>query len=134
MHGFDDQAAHEEWDDTVDDDEATVHGHEYPTVQVIIRQSVRWTYREPRVVPNTLAGLMGLGLGDITSDQDEALAAYRHRLRPVTSVGLPSISAQTRHAGGRQYRYTGIKSDGFTLAASGAYLSFACPLIGSGAR
>jgi hypothetical protein len=81
-----------------------------------------------------LAGLLGLALGDITTDQDEDLDAYRHRLRPTTSISLPSISAQTRHAGGLQYRYAGIKSDGFTLESNGAYLGLRCPLIGSGYR
>jgi hypothetical protein len=134
MLDFDDQAAHEEWDDEVDDDVATLHGEEYPTVQVIVRQSVRWTYHEPRCKPNTLAGLLGLALGEVTTSQDGALDAYRHRLRPLSSVSLPSISAQTRHAGGLQYRYTGLKSDGFTLEANGAYLGFRCPIIGSGSR
>jgi hypothetical protein len=134
MADYDAQAAHEEWDDAVDDDEAQLHGEEYPTVQVITRQSVRWDYHEPRTKPNTLAGLMGLALGDIETDQEGILLAWRHRLRPATSVELPSIGAQTRHAGGLQYVYTGVKSDGFTLEANGAYLGFRSPLVGSGFR
>jgi hypothetical protein len=134
MADYDTQAAHEEWDDAVDDDEAQLHGQEYPTVQVITRQSVRWDYHESRCKPNTLAGLMGLALGDISTTQEGILLAWRHRLRPISSVSLPSISGQTRHAGGLQYLYTGIKGDGFTLEANGAYVGFRCPLIGSGYR
>jgi hypothetical protein len=134
MADYDAQAAHEEWDDQLDDDEATLHGEEYPTIQVLTRQSVRWTYHEPRTKPNSLAGLVGLALGDIATTQESGANAWRHRLRPTGSVNLPSISAQTRHAGGLQYRYTGIKSDGFTLEVNGAYLGLRCPLIGSGFR
>lgn len=135
MRDFDDDSAHEEWDDLVEDDAPLVHGKEYPTQQEIVRQSVRLTYREPRTKPNTLAGLMGLALGSITSVKDGAANAWRHKLVKTASVSMPSISLQTRHARGSQYRYTGTKSDGFTLqGAGGPYLSFETPLIGSGSR
>lgn len=134
LRDFDDASPHEEWDDLVDDDAPLVHGEEYRVVQAIVRQSVSLTYREPRAKPNSLAGLIGLALGSITSVQDGMAAAWRHKLTKAASVQMPSISLHTRHALGSQYRYTGVKSDGFTLAANGAYLSLSVPLIGSGSR
>jgi hypothetical protein len=134
MRDFDDATPHEEWDDLVDDDVPLVHGEEYRVVQALVRQSVRLTYREPRTKPNTLAGLIGLALGSITSVRDGTAGAWRHRLSKAASVQMPSVTLQTRHAMGGQYRYTGIKADGFTLAANGPYLSLSAPLIGSGSR
>jgi len=134
MRDFDDASPHEEWDDLVDDDAPLVHGQEYRVVQQIVRQSVRLRYREPRTKPNSVAGLIGLALGSIASVQDGTANAWRHRLSRGPSVQMPSITVQTRHALGSQYRYTGVKSDGFTLAANGAYLSLEARLIGSGSR
>lgn len=134
MRDFDNETPHETWDDLVEDNEGLLHEAEYPTVQEIVRQSVRLTYTEPRVKPNTLTGLLGLALGTITSTQDVGATAYRHKITPASPVALPSINAQVAHMGGILYQYTGLKVDSFTLRNSGAYLSFACPLIGSGTR
>lgn len=131
---FDDASGHEEFADMVQGDTDVVTGFEFPSVQEIPRQGVTLAYTETRVKPNTLAGLMGLTLGTITSTQDGILDAYRHRISPSSSVALPSIGAQTLRDGGVQRQYTGIKSNGFTLASNGAYVRFSCNMVGSGTR
>ena len=99
-----------------------------------MRQSVRWTYTEPRVKPNSLAGLLGLSLGTIASTKDGAFNAWRHKLTPASPVALPSIGAQIAHQNSSQYEYKGVKANGFTLWRNGAYLTLESPLIGSGTR
>lgn len=134
MLDFDHATPDVSWDDLVEDDDTLVHNYEYATVQEIVRQSVRFTYTEPRTKPNTLAGLLGLALGTISTIQDGGAAAYRHKLTPAAPMSLPSINVQIAHYWSGQFLYTGIKADSFTLRNNGSYLSFACPLIGSGAR
>ena len=134
MREFDDASSHEEWNDVVEDDDQLTHGTEYPTVQEIVRQSVSFTYAEPRVKPNTLAGLMGAALGSVTTVQDGSVAAYRHALAPSGPLDLPSFAAQIAHMASSQFLYTGLKADSFSLRNNGAYLSFSCPLLGSGSR
>lgn len=131
---FDDASAHEEWDDeqAYNEDVAT---REFPNKSEIVRQSVRLTYTESRAKPNSLAGLMALALGSVTSAQDAALIAYRHSLSPAAANALPSIGAQVKRENGRQYKYTGIKSDSYTLSYNNqGYLQLVVPLIGSGSR
>ena len=134
MTDFDDDSPHEEWDDLVEDDADLSHGYEYRTVQEIVRQSVRWTYTEPRTKPNSLAGLLGLALGTVASTKDGAFNAWRHKLTPASPIILPSIGAQIAHQNSSQYEYKGVKADGFILRRNGAYLTLESPLIGSGTR
>ena len=134
MLEFDDASAHEEWDDDVEANEAVINNAEFPTYQEITRQSVKIAYNEPRAKPNSLAGLIGLTLGTVVSAQDGVLVAYRHKLTPASGVALPSIGAQVKRDNGRQYKYTGIKSDGFTLGQNKGHLDLAVRLIGSGTR
>src|SRR5262245_7155058 len=82
MKDFVDDAAHERWEDVIADDDGVLHGAEYPTVQEISRQEWQLTYREPRTKPNSLAGLLGLTLGGVSSVQDGGTMAHRHRLQP----------------------------------------------------
>lgn len=133
MIEFDDASAHEIWDDQIFNDGDLV-GFEFPRKQQIARQSVRINYTEPRAKPNSLAGLIGLSLGTVTTAQDGALTAYRHKLTPANRLSVPSIGAQVKHDGGRQYKYVGIKSDGFTLSSNDQFLSLTVPLVGAGKR
>ena len=134
MLEFDDASAHTEWNDLIVGNEDVVLSKEFADKQEIARQDVRINYTEPRVKPNTLAGLVGLTLGTVASTQDAALTAYRHKLTPANAFSLPSIGAQTKHESGRQYDYKGVKSDGYSLSLNDAYLQFASTLIGSGTR
>jgi len=134
MRDFDRASTQDLWDDVLEDDDAVLHNTEYPLRQEIVRQSVRFSYTEPRVKPNTLAGLLGLALGSLTTTQDGSVTAYRHKIVPASPLALPSINAQVAHTAASQYLYTGMKSDGFTLRNNGAYLAFTCPLLGSGSR
>src|SRR5262249_47228347 len=85
MLDFDDHSPHELWDDLVESDEPFIHNDEYPTMQEIVRQSVRFTYTEPRVKPSTIAGLMGLALGSVESTRDGTARAWRHHLIMASS-------------------------------------------------
>jgi len=134
MLDFDDASAHADWDDTIQADTDVITGREFISVQEIVRQSVRLTYTEPRVKPNTLAGLMGLCLGTVATTQDGANLAYRHKLTKAASVSLPSIGAQIKYDGGDQREMRGLKGESFTLSINGPYLQFASTLIGSGYR
>ena len=133
MLEFDDASAHEEWDDGLAANDDVVN-QEFATRQEIARQGLRINYSEPRAKPNSMAGLMGLALGTVASVQEAALVAYRHKITPAAPASLPSIAAQTKHEGGAQYKYTGIKGDGYSLGINGPYMNFNCPLIGSGSR
>lgn len=133
MIEFDDASAHEVWSDRVFNDGDLV-GFEFPRKQQITRQGLEINYTEPRAKPNTLAGLIGLTLGSVTSVQDVLLDAYRHKIVPTARHSVPSIGAQVKHDGGRQYKYHGIKSNGFTLAMAEDFLSLNVPLVGSGHR
>src|SRR5919108_3164909 len=135
MADFDDASPHETWDDLVETDEPMVHDDEYATIQEIVRQSVRMTYREPRVKPSTIAGLMGLALGDVVSTQDGTARAWRHDLQMASNpLNLHSISAQTCHQKANPFTYTGLKADSVALQNNGPYLALSVPLIGSGTR
>lgn len=131
---YTDSAAYEEWDDTVQGNNDIITGYEFTTHQELVRQSMRFTYTEPRTKPNTLAGLMGLSLGTVATVQDGALTAYRHKLTPAGSTALPSIGVQTLRDGGVQRKYHGVKGDGFQLTENGPYFQFQSTLIGSGSR
>lgn len=134
MTDYTDSASYEEWDDTIQGNNDIITGHEFTTHQELVRQSMRFTYTEPRTKPNTLAGLMGLSLGTVTSTQDGALAAFRHKLTPAGSTSLPSIAAQTLRDSGVQRRYNGVKGDGFQLNENGPYFQFQSTMVGSGSR
>jgi len=122
------------FDDTIQGDDDVQIGNEYQTKQEIVRQSVSGSYKEPRTKPNTLAGLLGLSHGTIVSAQDAALTAYRHKITPAAPLSLPSIGVQGKFENGRQYHFTGIKSNGYTFERNGAYWSFETNMVGSGKR
>lgn len=134
MTDYADAAGYEEWDDLIQGNNDLVTGQEFTTHQELVRQSVRFTYTEPRTKPNTIAGLMALALGTVTTTQDGALAAYRHKITPAGSTSLPSIACQTLREGGVQRMYPGIKADGFQLSESNAFWQFQTTLVGSGTR
>jgi len=131
-----DEASVEQWDDTVTDDADLITGYEMVTQQEIPRQSMRMQYTETRTKPNSVAGLLGLTLGTVATTQDGSLTAYRHKITPATSLGIPSVAAQTLRDGGTQYLYPGIKSDMCEIALEQAqpYIRLQAQLIGSGAR
>jgi hypothetical protein len=134
MQDHNEESGAEVWDDMIQGDTDVVTGHEFRSQQELVRQGMRLTYTEPRVKPNTLAGLMSLCMGSVTSTQDGVLTAYRHKITPATSVSLPSIGAQTLRENGVQRKYHGVKGEQFTLSHNGAYLQFVCQMIGSGHR
>lgn len=132
---YDDASAHELYDDTIVANTDVVTGKELISHQEMPRQSVRINYNEPRVKPNTLAGLMALTLGTVASTQDGILIAYRHKITPGVGTAIPSIGAQAKHgSNGVQYKYTGMKSESFTLSDNAPYFRFQSGLIGSGHR
>lgn len=134
MLDFDDASALEVWDDTFQNNTDVISGKEFITISEMPRQSMRVQYTEPRVKPNTLAGLLALTLGNVVSTQDGALEAYRHFITPGSAVQLPSIGVQTKRDNGAQFKYTGVKADSFTMNENGPYWSGQCALIGSGTR
>lgn len=134
MIEYPDTTAHEVYDDMVQANSDMVTHYEFSTHQEIVRQSVRIAYEEPRLKVNTFAGLLALTLGVPVTTQDGVLTAYRHKLIPASSTGLPSIAAQVKRDGGSQYKYTGIHADGFVLSNEGAFWKGASNLIGSGTR
>jgi hypothetical protein len=131
-----DEASIQQWDDMIADDADLITGFEGITQQEIARQSVRFTYTETRTKPHTLASMLGLTLGTIVGTQDGALAAYRQKATPGSSLALPSIGVQALHDGGVQYKYTGVKADSCELSMTQAepYLRSSTVLIGSGSR
>jgi len=80
MKGFE---ATIDWDDKVQDDKDAITGQEFGTDQEFITQAVKLSYKEPRAKPNSLIGLAALALGDITSTQDGAYTAYKHKINPL---------------------------------------------------
>src|SRR5690348_2782639 len=66
-----------QWDDTIISDAGNITGTEFPTHQELVLQSVRLPYEEPQARPNTLAGLMALALGTVSTTQDSSFTAYR---------------------------------------------------------
>ena len=132
---YDGASAHELYDDTIVTNADVITGKEFISHQELPRQSVRINYNEPRVKPNTLAALLGLTLGSITSTQDGILIAYRHKIVPGSGVAIPSVGAQTKHGdNGAQYKYTGIKSDNVVFSDNAPYCRCQSALIGSGTR
>src|SRR5262249_19592946 len=111
-----------------------VTGKEFISVHEIPRQGLTLAYKEPRVKPNTLAGLLSLCMGTVAATQDSSFVAYRHRISPASAISLPSIGVQTKRDGGIQRKYTGVKGDSFTISNNGPYFSFDCSMIGSGTR
>jgi hypothetical protein len=134
MLDYDDASGLEQWDDTHQTNQDVISGHEFITFSEIPRQSMRVTYTEPRVKPNTMAGLLALTLGNIATTQDGATTAFRHYITPANAVSLPSIGVQTKRDSGVQRMYTGVKADSFTLSENGPYFQAQCALIGSGSR
>lgn len=132
MYGFDSDPP--SWPDDMADDGGEINGGEFPTLQEILRKKVEIDYSEPRVKPNTLAGLAALVLGDVTATQDGVLVAYRQRIKPVAhATALPSIQVEVLD--GTQWAYKGVV--GKSLKISGkedGFIAADCKMIGSGTR
>ncbi len=133
MKGF--ESIDVEWDDEVINDKEEVTGTEHGTDQEINTQGVKFSYKEPRAKPNSVAGLAALALGSITSTQDGVEVAYKHKIVPVgIGTALPSIQAEHKK-GGLQYAYKGVKANSFKLSGeAGGYVAMESELIGSGTR
>ena len=136
MTDIDDATVHEVWEDTVTGAAVIRLGQTLPTSQAVQRQRIRIPFTQPRVTPHTLAGLLGLAFGQVTSVQQPFLTSRRHALVPTSLVTSPSLSAMTGHQGHTYYQYGGFKPAGWTLSwtTSSPYLAFTMPLVGSGSR
>ena len=124
-----------EYPDVLDSDKEEHTGTEHGTDQEIIESRFKAVYSEAKVKPNTLAGLLALVLGDITSTQDAALEAYAHKIVPVTvGTALPSIQLEHKR-GGIQRAYTGVRGESIKIAGTaGEFISCEVELMGSGSR
>lgn len=133
MHGFDSEPA--KWDDDVISDQGTITGNELATTQEIFQQKVMLTYSEPRARPNSLAGLAALVLGSVTSVQDGALVAYRHKIVPIgINSPLPTIQAEEIF-GGIQKAYKGVIGKSLSIEAEeGGFIKLTAELEGNGSR
>lgn len=132
MHGFDSDPA--DWSDDVADDGEEISGSEFPLVNQIIRQRVEIPYDEPRVRPNSLAGLAALAFGSISTTQDPGQTAYRHAITPI-AVGTPLPSIQAEEKRGQQYAYKGVIAKSLKLSGKeDGFIALSCPLVGSGTR
>lgn len=132
MRGF---TAEITYDDVVDNDKAEITGAEFGTTQEILEQRVKISYKEEKAKPNSLIALAALALGNITSTQDGAYTAYKHKItRVAAGTALPSTQAEAK-IGGPQYAFKGIKCN--TLKISGKEsggVSIEAGLIGAGDR
>lgn len=124
-----------DWPDTVISDKDMITGYEFGTDQSIAFQGFEFPYKEPRAKPNTIVGLAALTLGALTSTQDGAFTAYRHKITPAAAGStLPSIQVEHKK-GGIQYVYTGVKSKSLKLSgAEREFISIEAHLMGSGNR
>jgi hypothetical protein len=144
MTDYDDASPHITWDDMVQTNTDVLTGREFPTHQEIARQSVTFTYTEPRTKPNTIAGLLGLAMGGIpVASKDPNANAWRHRLTMGGATSLPSMSIRALYdrpqydaatGTGTIFRYDGMKVSTITLSNNGAYWQLAATLMGSGIR
>jgi hypothetical protein len=115
-------------------DKEGVTGYELPTDTVIELKDWVLDFTEPKLKPNTLAGLAALHFGSMAVTQDGAIVAYRHKATPVAAgTALPSIGG-IYSEGGYQEIAKGIKSNTFSLKNNGAWWSLPCQLMGSGTR
>ena len=123
------------WDDMVVNDKGEVTGKEHGYDQELIGQGVKFTYKEPKVKPNSLAGFGALALGAITSTKDGAYSAWKHKITPVAvGTALPSIQLEELF-GGLQYAYKGVKCNTLKISGEeGGLLQMEAGLIGSGTR
>lgn len=124
-----------EYPDLLDTDKEEHTGTEHGTDQEIIERRFKGVYSEPKAKPNTIAGLAGLVMGGITTTQDSALEAYKHKIIPVAhGVALPSIQIEHKR-GGIQKAYRGVMGNSLKIAGeAGGFISAECELIGSGYR
>ena len=121
--------------DTVSSDEEHVHGSELATTQEIIEQRFKASLGIPRARPHDLATLIGLAGGAVTSTQDGAFNAWRHKVVPVAAdVELPSAHLIQR-LGTVQQGHKGIKADSVKVTFTpGEMLKVDSELIGDGSR
>lgn len=132
MKGFDAEIT---WPDIVGNDKEHITGTEHGTTQVIEETRCAIKYSEKQLKPNTLAFIAGLCMGSITTTQDAALTAYKHKIIPVTvGTAIPSCKADALF-GGIQYNMTGIKGKSFKLSGEEKQpFSLEAELLGSGTR
>lgn len=125
-------------DDNVQNDKDSVTGSEYGTDSEIVSNGVKLSYKETRAKPNSVAGIAALCQGAVTSTQDAALTAYKHKIIDVAvGVELPSAQAEIK-VGDIQYALPGIKGNSFKImgdtAKDNGLISLESELIGSGDR
>ncbi|MDI6808265.1 MAG: phage tail tube protein [Candidatus Eisenbacteria bacterium] len=132
MKGF---SAEVDWDDKVVTDKDDITGTEEGTDQELVEQGLKIAYKETNAKPNSVIAMAGLVGGSITSTQDGALIAYKHKVvRVALGTAIPSIQAEAL-IGDLQYAFKGVKGSRFKLSgeASGM-VSLEADLIGSGTR
>jgi len=124
-----------EWAPQVVVDKELITGYEEGTDLDIMNYDFKATYKEPRARYNYIAGLAALASGSVTSSQDGALAAYRHKIiRSSMSTDLPDINIE-HLKGSLQYVYRGVMCDVFKLSGKARdYVNLEATLIGSGYR
>lgn len=117
------------------DDVKKIMDKEFSTDVEIIEQAIKVTYTEKDAKPNTLIGLAALAFGSITSTQDGALAAYRHKIVPVAvGTALPSVNLIHKR-GGVQDLYKGLKCNTLNITGKeGGVVAVKAELLGSGTR
>jgi hypothetical protein len=132
FHGFDFDPGYA---DTITSDKDEVTGKEHGYNQEITAYGNNPTLKFPRVRPNDLAAFAALVMGSVTSYQDAALTAYRHRIIPVADgTGLPSI-AVVHKIGAIQTEYKGVKGNTLKLSGeAGGFLAMDLAMIASGSR
>jgi hypothetical protein len=124
------------WPDKLLTDKDEITGKEHGYSQDFLTKGVKMVYKEDKVKPNTLAGLLALALGSVTtSSVFSPTTGYDHYIKPVAvGTGLPSIEV-TDLFGGLQYTYKGVKCDKLKLSGKQAGpLALSADLIGSGTR
>lgn len=125
-----------EWKDTVINDKEEVTGKEFGYDQELVEKGLEMTLSFPKAKPNDLIGLAALTLGSVTSTQDAALTAYKHKMVPIAAgTPLPSIQVEEKWGGVQQYAYKGVKSNTLKISGKGGGLvSVESGVIGSGTR
>jgi hypothetical protein len=117
----------------IENDKGEVTGKEHGYDQEILSYGYKFTYKESKAKPNSLAGFASLVLGSTTATKDGANTAYLHKIVPVTvGTALPSISVEEKH-GDLQYRHDGVKGNTLKLSGTaGGFVTMDVGLIGAG--
>lgn len=127
---------HANWKDKVVTDKEEITGKEHGYDQEIVEKGLELSITIPKAKPNDIIGLSALALGSITTTQDAALTAYKHKCVPVAAgTALPSIQVEEKRGGVQQYAYMGVKANTLKISGkAGEFVSVEAGLIGSGDR